>query len=59
MPNVYLTNAQLERVAQLLDQEAENGDDLAAGESRELKDLAEDMIRKIGHGDDKDNVATS
>ena len=56
MPYVYLTDSQLERVANLLHDEAENGEDLLEGESKELANLAEDMIRKIGDEDEEVDI---
>ena len=56
MPNVYLTDSQLEQVANLLHDEAENGEDLLEGESKELANLAEDMIRKIGDEDEEVDI---
>ena len=59
MPNVYLTDAQLEQVAHILHNEAENGENLLAGDSRELKDLAEELIRKIGDEDEEVEIKTT
>lgn len=48
MPEVYLTDSQLERVAQILYDTVDNSDDLMPDEGKELSVLADDMIRKIG-----------
>ena len=58
MPNIYLTDAQLEQLAHILHNEAENGEDLIAGESRALKDLAEELIRQIGDQDEEVEINT-
>mgnify|MGYP003321758169 CR=1 FL=1 len=59
MPNVYLTDSQLEQVAQILYDEAENGEDLMPGESKELSNLAEELIRKIGDEDEEVEIKTT
>ena len=59
MPNVYLTDAQLEQVAHILHNEAENGEGLMPGESKELSNLAEELIRKIGDEDEEVEIKTT
>ena len=59
MPEIYLTDSQLEKIADLLYDESENGEDLLAGESKELSNLAEEMIRKIGDEGEEVDLPTS
>lgn len=56
MPSIYLTDEQLEKVSDILYEESENGENLLAGESKDLRNLAEEMIRKIGDEDEEVDI---